>query len=340
MTNHVAWTEIANFHNVRKTLKTYPELLNGDPVVLYWAKVKLHGTNAGVKVTPDGQVFALSRSAVITPESDNAGFARFVHENQTEFAKLARPSGDVIVYGEWCGKGIQKGVAVSEIAERVYAVFAVRMMRQGGNELVVDREEILDLMRFMCMRRVYVIPWYAPEAQPVEFLIDWSADAETLQSTVDEINLHVLAVEVCDPWVKAEFGLEGTGEGLVLYPRTKAHQGYKAFGDVGFKAKGEKHQIVAHTKPVQVDATAAATAAAFAELVATEGRCDQGCRLVNGGELGFDMKNMGAFLKWMNTDILKECQAELEASGLDEKAAMRAASDRARNWYIAGSRKL
>jgi hypothetical protein len=49
---------------------------------------KLDGTNAAVHVTDDGAVYAASRTRWITPEDDNYGFARWVHEHAAELAQL------------------------------------------------------------------------------------------------------------------------------------------------------------------------------------------------------------------------------------------------------------
>lgn len=46
-----------------------------------------------------------SRSRLITPQDDNAGFARWVKENAEELFNL----GEGYHYGEWWGKGIQRG---------------------------------------------------------------------------------------------------------------------------------------------------------------------------------------------------------------------------------------
>jgi hypothetical protein len=66
---------------------------------------KIDGTNAVVFVSDEGIVKAGSRSRWITPESDNYGFAKWVHENEDE---LRTGLGPGFHYGEWWGKGIQK----------------------------------------------------------------------------------------------------------------------------------------------------------------------------------------------------------------------------------------
>jgi hypothetical protein len=87
--------------------------------------VKLHGTNAGVSFNAPSGMWAQSRENIITPEKDNAGFAFFVHSNETAFMRLFHDvavnndmdthKNTITIYGEWCGSGIQKGV--------VYLVF-------------------------------------------------------------------------------------------------------------------------------------------------------------------------------------------------------------------------
>ena len=79
--------------------------LNRDIVVTE----KIDGTNAAINIRTDEDGFtyatAQSRNRVITPESDNYGFARWVYDNLEElFATL----GDGLHFGEWWGSGIQR----------------------------------------------------------------------------------------------------------------------------------------------------------------------------------------------------------------------------------------
>lgn len=93
---------------------------------------KLDGTNAAIAVRPldqvphwqldppvlfapdalqcvvvgDWVVHAQSRSRVITPEFDNFGFATWVRENAID---LANTLGEGVHFGEWWGRGIQRG---------------------------------------------------------------------------------------------------------------------------------------------------------------------------------------------------------------------------------------
>src|ERR1700743_312939 len=69
---------------------------------------KIDGTNAQVYIYRDKngdlQMRAGSRTRWITPEDDNFGFARWVHENKEHLLKLGKGQH----FGEWWGLGIQR----------------------------------------------------------------------------------------------------------------------------------------------------------------------------------------------------------------------------------------
>jgi hypothetical protein len=338
----LAWPEIESFHNIRKFVRVDPEewfrakeQLSGTSTVQYKCKVKLHGTNAAVQVHQDGTVLVQSRTNLITPENDNAGFARWAMTNKDKWnfvCDVGIPHGsdvycDWIIYGEWCGPGIQKGVAISEIPKKIFAVFAARPMN-GSDQLVVEPEALELLVGGIS--DVYVLPWYDRTID-----INWKQSDEELTKSTEEISKWVLSVEASDPWVKATFGVKGTGEGLVFYPTSTPHQGWENFNYLVFKAKGEAHKNIKTAAPAQVNAEAAASIEAFAELTLTQARLEQGATAVG----GYDLKQTGKFVSWITADVQKECQDELEASKLDWKTVQRPLTDRARNWFIQESKR-
>jgi hypothetical protein len=66
---------------------------------------KIDGTNAAIHIQ-DGKVVGVqSRKRLITPESDNFGFARWVMEREEA---LVEALGDGLHYGEFWGSGIQR----------------------------------------------------------------------------------------------------------------------------------------------------------------------------------------------------------------------------------------
>lgn len=322
-----SWPEIESFHNIRKYAHAHPEILKGHAALSYRAKVKLHGTNAGVQVYSDGRVVAQSRTQELVDGADNAGFARWVAEQKSRWASLI----DVVVFGEWCGSGIQKGVAISGIGKRVFAVFAVRLM--ASDELIVDPDMISAYLPDLS--DTHVLPWFG---EPI--VVDWTASADSLSSVVEAINKDVHDVEENDPWVEKTFGVKGTGEGLVYYPAFDVRSPsllLEDFSNLVFKAKGEKHKNIKTAAAAQVDASVVEGADAFADLVLTEARLEQGAAAVGAS---YDPKLIGKFLAWVAADVQKETQDELQASGLSWKQVEKAVYGKARGWYIAKTRVL
>ena len=79
---------------------------------------KIDGTNASVRVYPDGTVRAGSRTRWITPENDNFGFAAWVRDHSDELRGL----GEGHHFGEWWGHGIQRNYGLQE---RRFSLFNV-----------------------------------------------------------------------------------------------------------------------------------------------------------------------------------------------------------------------
>lgn len=86
---------------------------------------KIDGTNAAIGIrklapltvdgiavtTPEYQVYAQSRTRIITPDSDNFGFAAWVERNKEV---LIQTLGEGLHFGEWWGVGIQRGYGLTE----------------------------------------------------------------------------------------------------------------------------------------------------------------------------------------------------------------------------------
>lgn len=354
---HIAWPEIESFHHIRKFIRVDPgewwmkrELLHGTSTISYKCKVKLHGTNSAVQCLVDGTILAQSRENLITPEKDNAGFARWVKNNEASWQDTKDGArAQVIVYGEWIGPGIQKNVAVSEIPKKCFAVFAARPLSAYNtplDDILWVEPEILEQI-VQGIPDTYVIPWYHRPATRgsdsnihMKLDVDWKNSDEELTQTIAPINDWVAAIEENDPWVEATFGVKGTGEGLVFYPVSEPHLGFENFQNLCFKAKGEKHKNIKTAAPAQVNPEVAASVEAFVELVLTPARLEQGARAVGGFDLtlgitNYDLKFTGKFVNWITGDIQKECQDEMAASGLDWKQVQKPLTDKARSWYIA-----
>jgi hypothetical protein len=309
-TQHVSWQSIELLHNVVRTLRH----LNEFPTVRYRAKVKLHGTNAAVQATPEG-VFAQSRTQILTPQADYKGFAAWVKRHEAFFAQRAHS----VVFGEWCGLGIEKGMAISQVPTKLFVVFAIQL----GDRIVDEPAEIRSHLGAEIPPELHVLPWDGDE-----FTLDFGDEA-ALERVTATLNARIEVVEREDPWVKAQFGISGLGEGLVLYPIAGATSSVPA-STLMFKAKGEKHRTVHAKAAVQVEATAAGSVDAFVALVVTEARLAQGVAAVGGDR---NPKQTGAFITWIAGDVVKECAAELEAAGLTWTQVDKAVRAFARIWF-------
>lgn len=89
---------------------------------------KLDGTNACVIITADGEIGAQSRTRLITPDDDNYGFAKWVHDNKQT---LIEDLGEGRHFGEWWGKGIQRGYNMDR---RCFSLFnTVRWLEKSSS---------------------------------------------------------------------------------------------------------------------------------------------------------------------------------------------------------------
>ena len=162
---HFSYPDIKQFrsaiHNITHVTRFIGTTTAGDaiydetiplPKVSYRGTIKLHGTNAGVaKNLITGELSVQSRENIITPQKDNAGFARFVENADFNSVFDMIPSlicapdinnqeesDAVIIYGEWCGRGIQKNVAISNL-DKMFVIFSIKY---AGNWLSdeIDRK--------------------------------------------------------------------------------------------------------------------------------------------------------------------------------------------------------
>lgn len=338
------FTHIEAFHAVVK----YARRLDGNPAVgdalrlhapvTFRGTVKLHGTNAGVACLPEGLV-AQSRSRALTVEDDNHGFAAFVARpevtaalREIEAGVRARielpPDRRLTLFGEWCGPGLHKGVAINTLPEKQYVLFAA-VVGEGEASRYVDAVPTLgDRYAALGLYSILDGPvWH----EAVEF-----TRGETVAAFVEKATALTEQVEAQCPW-GARFGLEGIGEGIVWIP-VGDHFGRT---DLYFKTKGEKHRNTGGKGVrIAIDPEALANVAAFVGYAVTENRLQQGLEVL--GEMGLpvEMKSMGPYLKWLGNDVKRECAAELEASGLEWKQVAKQVNARARAFFITEARRI
>ena len=309
MSKHIAWPKIQSLANV------IPEAhRQGLPAMTYRMKVKLHGTNAAVQHLPGGELVAQSRTRIITPDDDNAGFAAYVMEH-ADFYRSVVPEGWA-VFGEWCGQGIQAGMALNKLDHKVFAVFgATPAVDADEREWVVDPDALTQMLG----PRVHVIPWYL---EP--FKVDF---ANPMAATM-RMEAIIAEVEARDPWVADVFGVEGLGEGVVLYPEVGGPE-------LWWKAKGAKHREK-QTKNVLGLLEIEMSAQEFINAFVTPARLAHACEAcgVSGERLP---RHLGLLIPWMLNDIQSESTLELKEPGLEWKHVAKVIPARVREMYLGGA---
>jgi RNA ligase len=285
----VPFPKIGRLCHAADAYKYYGELPD---VLTYEGTVKLHGTNlAVVQDTPDGPIAVQSRNRFITPTADNCGSAAFVTTRESEFlelfssvrsrtepqvvAKLTVSKEDrvvlkltqpVILFGEFVGRGVQKGVGVSAF-DRFMVLFDVVV----GSRRVPFHEE--------CDAR---------DIRNVHDFKKWTLtvprdDIEGATERADAIAEEVGA----DCPVARALGKPGQGEGVVW--RCKDHRSSRLW----FKSKCAEHSVAA-PKPKR----AKNPAEEFAERFVTPARLRQAV------DAGHTL--LGQFVTWVVDDVMTE----------------------------------
>lgn len=85
---------------------------------------KIDGTNAQIYNGENGEFLVGSRNKWITPEDDNAGFAKWAYENKDELKTL----GIGQHFGEWWGQGIQRKYNMDR---KVFSLFNVSRWQEN-----------------------------------------------------------------------------------------------------------------------------------------------------------------------------------------------------------------
>lgn len=298
----------------------------------YVGTVKLHGTNANIAIHENGAITLHSREnmlATITPgdefemERDNAGFAEAMYQRRREVRKLLAEAVDVlvskcitpvypiVVSGEWCGRGVQKGVGISCINKKSLFVFGVK--NGDGSHIptdgITDNSEaaIYNINNFT---KYYVI-----------------VDVEFPDKATVSMGDIVCGVEAECP-VASSLGVGEclVGEGVVWTPVDQALR-----NDTGlwFKTKGQKHSTSKVKTLVSASPEKLKSIEDFVAYAVTENRLNQGLENVE-----LDVSNTGKFIGWVNRDICQEEVDVLASNGLEMKDVGKYISNEARKFFM------
>lgn len=306
------------------------------PTITFKGTVKLHGTNAGVVSNSEGEIWYQSRSNIITPQNDNAGFAFFADANKEVFkgfiddirSKTGLVNETIAIFGEWCGGSIQKGVAISGL-EKMFVIFAVKVVtsisddddRTSSNYYLTD-----DI-------------WCGYNS-PKNKIYNIN-DFESFYVDIDFNNLEVARNNLIEVMSKIEkecpvgkaFGRElgkdnTTGEGNVWVGWWKGNR-------YVFKVKGEDHSATKVKTLVPVDMEKLNSIKEFVEYSVTENRLNQAIEQVFTSKSETpSISKTGDFLRWIINDIIAEESDTMIGNGLEPKEVNKHISDVSRKWFI------
>ena len=344
----------------RDILVLQPEELRSqlDKITLH-GTVKIHGTNACIAYDiKEDKLFFQSRNNIIAVGNDNAGFAQYATDNcdfyknaikeivsiyQNESSK-PHELDKVYVYGEWAGQGIQKGVALSDV-ERFFSPFQVTFVKDNvitgcldfGTGFYKSENKIKEILfnkEARCFP-VTVFPTYKVEL-----------DLDNVSAAQQQIVDLTLKIEDECP-VGKYFGVNGIGEGIVFtsintlkfYPVEEGHiQLHKPleskFLHLNFKSKGMLHSVSKVKTIAPVDIEKIRKEQEFIEYAVTENRLNQGLEYLKENHLELDTKNIGTFIKWIISDVMKEEIDTIRENGLSEKGVPKLIGNKAKKWFF------
>jgi len=316
------------------------------PTIRFQGTVKSHGTNAGVRYDVDSDKITFqSRERELTIESDNAGFCLWGNMPPVKecfvntFDYLLNDSGidftdalveSIVIFGEWCASNIQKGVAITGLP-KMYLLFEVQYHLTDGTIYRYTPRE-LDLV---CMDEYIMQEFHDLNIYDISDFGIYEIDIDFNHPELSQNKLVELTESVeheCP--IGKHFGRvlgqdNTTGEGIVwrgiVDDHTKLYQ---------MKVKGEKHANSKVKTIAPVDTEKFAKVSEFVENFVTEARLNQGIAYLKEMNLDVSPKSMGAFIKWINSDIFKECSDSIIESQLDAKMIANHAAVIARKFLL------
>ena len=303
------------------------------PTVTVNCTEKIHGIYAGVVYT-NNQLYAQSRNKVITIGDDNAGFALFVEQHKTLLTNICivlksvhnlSDSNVIVLSGEWAGGSIQKNSALSGVDKKflIFPQFRVVHADESTSTLPISELHLLS-------DSIYSLVNF-PEAT-FATAIDFESEV-SINEFLALMESRIAAIEESSPVGRYFNQPNNIGEGFVCT--------FDAINSAGqskqfiFKCKGEAHSNSNVIKSQPAKSTEELTALnKFVDSICHSWRFEQGVVESCGTVDSADIKHMGAYLKFVTTDTLKEENDLIIASGFEVKQIMSRVNDRAKKYFL------
>jgi hypothetical protein len=361
MPEHIKWPSISQFRHVVSALqhkfqstgerneqgKMVLDAAIPLPVLKYKGTVKLHGNNASVTFNlKTAEVVTQGRDIILNEKNTNHGFFHkaAAHEelyrqlclrllsataSETKEFLAAQPSACLVLYGEWCGRGIHKKCAIHQL-DPMFVVFRVGLAGEleddddasanraffwFNDDLVtatMDEQALADA-------RIFSIGRFPTYVQTFDFN-DPNAILQNVIATTLEVE------KMCP--VGQHFGVSGLGEGVVWRCEEPGYEHPRFW----FKIKGDEHKNSKIKDDSVVDPEVAADIAKFVSNTVTESRLEQARAYLEARGVPFAVESRGEFLAWVSRDILREEADLIQAAGTDKKLLTRAINAAAKDW--------
>jgi len=330
---------ISQFRNVVAQVNKDAEYNNTKPEIIeFTGTIKTHGTNASVCLNDREDFWAQSKGNIITPEKDNAAFAFFAHQREDHFRKhlnvllIGLRTSEVCLYGEWIGRGIQKGVGVSEM-DKTFIPFGIKYRVE---DTIVDGVKTPNY-EWVKNDDLHILEIFNTQDERIRSVYDFLTfrvsidfnDPDDIKNKMDYMIQLTGKIKTKCP-VAGYYGIDGIGEGIVWVSADHNHS---------FKVKGEKHSKsrVKTLKPkTESDLQRDKDIIEFANYACPAWRLEQMYQetfdTLNGGK--GSVKGTGDFLRNLHKDIMKEEQDEMAKRSLEPKDVNSTISKLARTWFM------
>ena len=348
----IKFPSIEQFRNIKKIITDRSAYVGKDengepifdylkpkPILKFTGTVKLHGTNAAVCYNDIDVIWVQSRENIITPEKDNMGCAWFCEQNKSAWIDIINElatqyeintsKNTISIYFEWVGKGIQKGVGISEIEKSafIFSEFKVSPIDENSDEKSIWLPTCTTGgQRFFNVSNTEARIYNICDFKSFDIEIDFN-NTDKIQNELIEMTLQV--EEEC-PVAKA-FGITGIGEGIVF--ETILEDGTR----LCFKSKGEKHSNTKVKTIKAVDTEKLDKIDKCVEEICHNWRFVQGLVHIFGVdyEKTLDRKRIGEYLKFIGTDTIKEESDLIAEFGFEPKDVIGKVSQKAKEYFFA-----
>ncbi|KAG7008809.1 hypothetical protein G7Y79_00004g013930 [Physcia stellaris] len=294
--------------------------------------VKLHGTHADMVIEKGDDIRLQSRNrAELDLGTDNCGFAAFAIPLRAQILALKEryiaryrtlhpgtplnPECPVVIAGEWCGKGIQKKVALIQLPKH-FVIVSVHI--NGSWVPDTDYADIHD--EAVGIYNVSKAGFFYHEL-----------DIANVEDSEMQIGTLVKKVETQCPYA-LKLDVSGIGEGIVWKARDFCKD-----PEFWFKSKGDEFavKIVDKSEPDLLKLQHAERAQEFAKQVTTVNRMQQGWDFLSEMRIPQDISGTRQFLSWLMGDCLTEEAREIAEAGLDKGQLKSAICLIGKDWYKA-----